>query len=76
MAGATGGDDFAQDWVLEGLVELANKVDGFSLGGILTIDGVVMSGYLIGLAAYFEDYGKMWGQMMGETEPGKTIREH
>lgn len=65
----------AQDWLLEEAVELANKIEGFSLAITLAVPGGVVTGTLIGAKEYYTRYGALWGEGLGG-EAGRTVEEH
>lgn len=44
------------DWFLQTLVNIVNDADGLELGIILQVGGGFVSGYLVGIAKYFEGF--------------------
>jgi hypothetical protein len=62
-----------EDWLLQDLVRLANRYDGFSVGVTITTRGGVITGSLIGVREYFREYGRLWAQVMGGGELGDQI---
>ena len=55
------------------MVELANKIDGWSMGLTLFVPGAVISGVLIGIKEYYARYGLQWRQVLGDNDAGNAL---
>jgi hypothetical protein len=67
----------SRDWLLCNVVEMLNGAEEkISFGVTLMVNGLIVSGNLIGGKEYFERYGEFWAANFGAGENADKMREY